>query len=87
MALMENSRNVEGALKQYKTAMVQLVLPTPDDKTFRDAHGVATKEAIKYFVDRAFFDKDLSFQTDLNVRFSLKAWYLQSMSYNLGMIA
>lgn len=67
MAVMENSRNVEEALAQYKNAMAQLALPTPDDKTLSDAHGVALKEAVKYFVSRAVFDNDHGFQNDLNV--------------------
>ncbi len=82
MAVMENSRNVEEALQQYRTAMGQLKLPTQDDKTFFYEHGVAMKEAIKYFVGKAIFDKDHHFQTNLNV--SVKTWNLQHAPVQLG---
>ena len=71
MAEKENRRIVEEALALYKKAMAQLSLPTPDDKTLSDAHGVALEESVKYFVTRAIFDKNQLFQRELNVSVKL----------------
>ncbi len=69
IAKAENIPVMEEAIQIYRTRMESVVMPTPDDTTLSDAHGLAMNEAVEYFAERAIFDSDHKFQNKLNVSF------------------
>ena len=68
LALIENSKAVESAIRVYNKEMeTGIKLPTKDDKTLNDHHFNCLQKAVKHFLEKAVMDEDNEFQKELNV--------------------
>lgn len=67
MAAKENTRAVEEGIALYKSHMMRVAMPTPDDNTLTEAHLAALQEAVKLFLEKSIFDTDQEYQESLNV--------------------
>ncbi len=68
MAIIENTRAVDAALRTYTEEMSALQLPTVDYKTLNDHHFTTLQMALHIFFNKAIMDENHEFQANLNVR-------------------